>query len=324
MSGIVIYQAKDGRTQIEVQLEKETVWLDAHRLAILFGRERSVILKHINNIYNSLELDRDSTCAKIAQVAADSKQREMLLYNLDVIIGVGYRVNSKEGTRFRIWATNVLRKHLVDGWTLNEKRLKEARTQVKELTVAIDLVRKTIEHYDPAKDEIAAGLDIIGRYAQALGILDDYDHQRLSVPRSGTRSLHRLEYGECRKIIEAMRSEFSSVLFGTEKDDSLKSSIAAIYQTYDGKDVYPSAEEKAAHLLYFVVKNHSFVDGNKRIAAALFVYFLARNGIMSDSSGSRRIDDNTLVALTLMIAISDPKDKAMMINVAMNLLQARE
>lgn len=313
---IVLY-----KNRFEVRLEKETVWLDAHQIASLFDVNRPAIVKHINNIYKSGELNKKSTCSILEQVAADGKRRKMNLYNLDMIISVGYRVNSKRATQFRIWATNVLKKHLVDGYTINEKRLKSTEYKYKELQKSLQLV-SNIATLEEVSDETKGLIQVITEYSRALDILDDYDHQRLSIP-AGTKHLkYTLNYEEAQKIINTMKEKFkSSSLVGQEKDKSFKSSIGAIYQTFDGKDIYPTVEEKAAHLLYFVTKNHSFLDGNKRIAASLFIYFLQKNGILLRKDGTRRIDNNALVALTLMIAASKPQEKDPMIKVVLNVLK---
>jgi prophage maintenance system killer protein len=308
------------KNRLEVRLEKDTVWLDAHLIAEIFEIDRTVIVKHIGNIYKTGELSEKSTCAKIAQVAADGKTRQMNIYNLDVILSVGYRVNSKRATQFRIWATNILRQHLVEGYTINEKRLKAQQNKIQDLQEAVRLLGN-IALLDGVADEAKGIVQIIAEYSRALNILDDFDHQRLAAPKGTKQTKYALDYAEARKIIEQMKIKFKdSALVGQEKDKSFQGSIGAIYQTFGGKDVYPTVEEKAAHLLYFVTKNHSFIDGNKRIAAALFVCFLQGNKILLNKKGNKRIDDNALVALTLMIAASKPSEKDIMIKVILNLL----
>ncbi|MFH1283011.1 MAG: RhuM family protein [bacterium] len=309
---VVVYKNK-----VEVRLDKETVWLTQQHMAELFNTERSVITKHIQNIFKTKELQQKSNVQKMHIAHSD---KPIKFYNLDAIISVGYRVNSKRGTQFRIWATNVLRKHLVEGYTINEKRLKAAEYKYLELQKSIKLIGNLISFEDIA-DETKGLIKVISEYSRALDILDDYDHQRLSVPKGTKRSKSELTYVEAKKIIETMKRRFKdSNLVGQEKDNSFKSSIGAIYQTFEGKDLYSTIEEKAAHLLYFVVKNHSFVDGNKRIAAALFVCFLQKNGILFQKDGSRIIDNNALVALTLMTAASRPAEKETMIKIIMNVL----
>ena len=313
---IVLY-----KNRLEVRLDEDTVWLTQKQMAELFATERSVITKHIRNIFKTKELRKDSVCAKFAHTAEDGKVYQTQFYNLDMIISVGYRVNSKRGTQFRIWATNVLKKHLIDGYTINEKRLKSAQYKYQELQKSLKLLSNVIQ-LETVSSETKGIIQVITEYSRALDILDDYDHKRLSVPKGTQKAKFKLTYEEAKKIIETMKQKFKdSTLFGQEKDESLKSSLGAIYQSFGKKDLYPTVEEKAAHLLYFITKNHSFVDGNKRIAAALFIYFLQKNGILYRKDGSKRIDDNALVALTLMIAASRPEEKDVMIKVILNLLK---
>lgn len=313
---IILYKNK-----LEVRLAEDTVWLSLKQLADLFERDKSVISRHLRNIFELKELDKDSVVAKHATTASDGKIYKVEYFNLDAIISVGYRVNSIRGTQFRIWATNVLRKHLVDGYTINEKRLKAQQDKINELQNAVRLLGN-IALLEGVSDEAKGIVQIITEYSRALNILDDFDHQRLALPKGTKKSKYKLTYEEARNIIEQMKKKFrDSALVGQEKDKSFKGSIGAIYQTFGGKDVYPTSEDKAAHLLYFVTKNHSFVDGNKRIAAALFICFLQKNGILLDRDGNKRIDDNALVALTLMIAASKPSEKDIMIKVILNLLK---
>jgi prophage maintenance system killer protein len=312
------------KNNLEVRLEDNTVWLDAHLIAKIFDIDRTVIVKHIGNIYKTGELSERSTCAKIAQVAADGKTRKMNIYNLDVILSVGYRVNSTKATQFRIWATNVLRQHLVAGYTINKKRLTAQQGKIKELQETVRLLGN-VALLDGVSDEAKGIVQIIAEYSRALNILDDFDHQRLATPKGTKQTKYKLTYDEARNIIDQMKFKFKdSALVGQEKDKSFQGSIGAIYQTFDGKDVYPTIQEKSAHLLYFVTKNHSFVDGNKRIAAALFICFLQKSGILLGKDGSKRIDDNALVALTLMIAASKPSEKDIMIKVILNLLSEKK
>lgn len=305
------------KNTVEVRLEQETVWLTQKQMAELFDTERSVITKHLRNIFESKELEEKSNVQKMHLAHSD---KPVLFYNLDAIISVGYRVNSKQGTQFRIWATNVLRKHLVDGYTINEKRLKSAAHKYLELQKTLKLLGNVI-HLKGVSDEAKGLIQVITEYYRALDILDDYDHERLSVPKGTKQIKYELTYEEAKTIIATMRKKFGdSPLVGQEKDVSFKGSIGAVYQTFGGQDVYPTVEEKAAHLLYFVTKNHSFIDGNKRIAATLFVCFLQKNGILLRNDGTKRIDDNALVALTLMIAVSKPQEKESMIKVILNVL----
>jgi len=308
------------RNKFEVRLKKETVWLSLNQMTGLFERDKSVISRHLHNIFETKELSRKSVVANFATTAADGKTYQVKYFNLDAIISVGYRVNSKRGTHFRIWATSVLRKHLVEGYTINKKRLQAQANRIQELRETVSLLGN-VARMEGVSQEIKGIIQIIQEYSRALEILDDFDHQRLSVPKGTKKAKFELTYEEARMIIDTMRQRFKdSPLVGQEKDKSFKGSMAAIYQTFKGKDVYPTVEEKAAHLLYFVTKNHSFVDGNKRIAAAIFICFLQRNGILLRNDGAPRIDENTLVALTLMIAASKPQDKDIMIKVILNLL----
>jgi prophage maintenance system killer protein len=305
---------------VEVRLEKETVWLTQRDMSGLFHTERSVITKHIRNILNTKELEKSSVCANFAHTAEDGKVYQIQFYNLDMIISVGYRVNSKEGTQFRIWATSVLRKHLIDGYTINEKRLKTAEHKYHELQKSLKLFGNVLQ-LENVSDDAKGLIGVITEYSRALDILDDYDHQKLSIPKGSKPKKFTFTYEQARDIIESMKRKFKdSDLVGQEKDQSFQSSIGAIYQTFGGADLYPTVEEKAAHLLYFVTKNHSFVDGNKRIAAALFICFLKKAGILLRQDGSYRIDNNALVALTLMIATSKPSEKDVMMKVILNLL----
>ncbi len=314
---VIIYQAKGQKIQLDVKLDRDTIWLTQKQLADLFHTERSVITKHIHNIFETKELEQKSNVQKMHIPNSD---KPVNFYNLDMIISVGYRVNSARATQFRIWATNVLKRHLVDGYTINEKRLRSAQHKYQELQKSIKLLGNVVQ-LAGVSDETKGLIRVIAQYSRALDLLDDFDHQKLRTPKGTKRVKYELDYDKAKEIIERMRERFhDSGLVGQEKDQSFKSSMGAIYQTFDKKDVYPTVEEKAAHLLYFVTKNHSFVDGNKRIAAALFVSFLQGNRLLLRKDGSKRIDDNALVALTLMIASSKPSEKDMMIAVILNLL----
>ncbi len=313
---VVLYQ-----NRLEVRLEKETVWLSLNQMAALFERDKSVISRHLHNVFKTKELNKISVVANFATTAADGKTYDVEYFNLDAIISVGYRVNSLRGTQFRIWATNVLRRHLVDGYTLNEKRIKSTEHKYQELQNSLKLLGNVLR-LEGVSDQTKGLIQVIAEYSRALDLLDDFDHEKLMVPKGTKKAKYILTYEKAKEIIEQMRRKFvDSNLFGQEKDQSFQSSIGAVYQTFDKKDVYPTVEEKAGHLLYFVTKNHSFVDGNKRIAAALFVSFLQGNGLLLREDGSKRIDDNALVALTLMVAASKPAEKDMMIKVILNLLQ---
>lgn len=318
---IVIYQTKDGKTSIDVKLENETVWLNQAQMAELFQTDRTSIVKHVNNIYKSEELVKDSTCAKIAHVQIEGNRtikRNVVFYNLDVIISVGYRVNSMRGTQFRVWANKVLKEYLIKGYAVNQQVKIE---QLEDLKNTVRLLSNVIEHKQLTLDEANGLLRVITDYTYGLDTLDKYDFQQLEVVSTTPSRKFRATYEEAMGAIHLLQEKFgSSDLFGNEKDQSFKSSINTIYQTFGGEDLYPSIEEKASMLFYLVVKNHSFSDGNKRIAAFLFLWFLEKNGILYKSDGSKLIGNNTLVALTLMIAESRTEEKDMMVKVVINLI----
>lgn len=325
---IVIYQSDDGKSELQVSLQDNTVWLTQAQIVKVFNSSKANISEHIKNIFGSGELSEEATVRKFRTVQQEGNRnitRNRMHYNLDVIISVGYRVNSKRGTQFRIWANSVLKNYLVEGYAINEKRLQQKTAQLESLKKVVALQEQVLTDYALNTNETQGLIHVISQYSKALDILDDYDHQRLKIPESKHLEVFKIGYTEARKAIDALgrQTKFEG-LFGKEKDDSFKGSLATIYQTFDGKDLYSSIEEKAAHLLYFVVKNHSFTDGNKRIAAFLFVWFLERNKILLNQKGFRRINENTLVALTLMIAESHPEDKDMMVKVVVNLLIAEE
>jgi prophage maintenance system killer protein len=324
MDQIAIYQTDDGQTQIEVRMERDTLWLSLQQIADLFGRDKSVISRHLKNIFERNELEQVSVVAKNATTAADGKTYQVEYYNLDAIISVGYRVNSVQGTRFRQWAANVLRQHLVQGYTLNQQRLEAQQEKLAELKQAIALSARLIHNKNLSPDESRGILAILEKYSHALTVLDDYDHQRLQVVGTRTLAQPKITYDEAMQQIRLWRSkENLGGLFGNEKDDSFKSSLETIYQTFDGKELYPSIEEKAANLLYFIVKNHSFSDGNKRIAAAIFVWFLERQDFLYNAAGEKRIADNALVAFTLLIAESKPDEREIMVKVIINLINGK-
>lgn len=308
-SNIVIFESEDKFVCISVQMTDDTVWLNRNQLAELFGRDVKTIGKHINNTLKEELSGDDSVVAKFATTAADGKTYQTEYYNLDVIISVGYRVKSKRGIEFRKWANRVLKDYIIKGYAVNNNRI----NQIGEV---IRIMKRTQEQLDSKQV-----LSVIERYTTALDLLDSYDHQNMTRPK-GSEAVYVLTYEECRKLIDSMRFGDESDVFGNEKDDSFKGSIGNIYQSFGGIDVYPTLEEKAANLLYFVTKNHSFSDGNKRIAAAVFLYFLDRNGVLF-ADGEKIIDDYTLVALTIMIAESRPDEKEMMISVIMNCIDRK-
>jgi prophage maintenance system killer protein len=317
-SQIVLY-----KNRLEVRLEGESVWLGQDQIAKLFGTKRPAITKHLANIFKTKELAKNSVCSILEHTARDGKVYKKNFYNLDAIISVGYRVNSTRATQFRIWATDVLRKYLIEGYAINEARLKQVESKYSALRNAVSLIGNVLDVRDlPA--EARGIIAVITEYTKALDILDDFDHQRLTKPAGTKRFQYELTYDEAIIIIDTMKKKFNdSDIMGQEKDKSFKSSIGAIYQTFDSKELYPTVEEKAAHLLYFVTKNHSFVDGNKRIAAAIFVYFLEKNGVLHRKDIGPIVDNNALVALTLMIASSKPSEKDTMIKVILNILEAK-
>ncbi len=320
-SHIEIYQVENGNTEISVKLENETVWLNLNQMVDLFLRDKSVISRHISNIFKEGELDKQSVVAKNATTAADGKIYQVDFYNLDVIISIGYRIKSQRGTQFRIWANKILKNYLIKGFSINEKRLTQQNEQLKKLQDSVKLLGDVLNYKELNTDESVGLLTIISDYAYALDILDRYDYQNLDIRKTSGKETYHPDYNEAKKQIAIAKKAFgNSELFGREKDDSLKSSLSTIYQTFDGKDLYPSVEEKAANLLYFITKNHSFTDGNKRIAAFIFLYFLERNRILFDNFGKKRIADNALVALTLMIAVSKPEEKDTMVKVIVNLI----
>ncbi len=317
---IIIYQSEDGKTQLDVKLEKETVWLTQKQIAELFGTKRPAISKHLKNIYTSEELTEESTCSILEHMGNDGRQSyNTKYYNLDAILSVGYRVNSKNATRFRQWANSVLKQYLVKGYAINENIRKH---QIAELRQLIQVLGRTIQQ-QPTKttDESNALFDVVVDYTYALDTLDNYDYQRLHIAKTTKKEPFHATYENAMHEIDMLRQKFGgSVLFGNEKDDSFRSSIGQIYQTFDGTELYPSVEEKAAMLLYLVTKNHSFSDGNKRIAATLFLWFMNNNAILYRPDGTKRIADNTLVALTLMIAESKTEEKDIMVKVVVNLI----
>ncbi len=322
---IVIYQTEDGQTSIDVKMEGETVWLSQQQMAELFDKDRTVIGRHIRNIYKEQELDESLTCAKFAHNKKYGRREgytkvvEQTFYNLDMIISVGYRVNSKRGTQFRIWANKVLKEFLIKGYAINNKI---AAQKYEELSQLVSILGRTIQHQPTLTNEENRDLiAVVADYNYALETLDRYDYQQLFISETTPAEKFRATYENAMAAIACLKEKFGeSWLFGNEKDDSFKSSIGQIYQTFGGEELYPSVEEKAAMLLYLVTKNHSFSDGNKRIAATLFLWFMQNNGILYAADGSKRISDGTLVALTLMIAESRTEEKDVMVKVVVNLI----
>ena len=320
---LVIFEDKDKK--VEVQLKEETLWLDAHKIAYLFNVDRTVIVKHIRNIYNSGELEENSTCAKIAQVAADGKKRKMNLYNLDVIIAVGYRVNSKKATQFRIWATNVLKNYLIKGYAVNEKRITKER--LKELENTIKFIKENISTPFLTSKEAKGLIEIIEKYALVWRWIEEYDTGKIDV-KITRRDRKKISYNDAKASIEQLREYLTkkgevSDIFGVERDRGLfESALNTIYQTFDGQELYPSFEEKAANLLYLIIKNHPFVDGNKRIGALLFLKFLYEN--LSKEELFARFNSNTLTALCYLSAASPPDQKKQLVKLTMNFISFEE
>lgn len=323
-SKIQIFQTEDGRTQIQVRFEQESVWLTQRQMGEVFATTPENILMHLKNIFRDAELDEAATTKDFLAVRTDGKrqvERTLKHYNLDAIISVGYRVSSKRAVQFRQWATQRLKDYLVQGYALNQQRLEAQQEKLAELKQAIALPSRLIHNKALSRDESQGILAILEKYSLALAVLDDYDHQRLQV--SGTRAAAhpRIGYDEAMgQILRWREQEGLGRLFGNEKDASFKSSLDTIYQTFDGQELYPSIEEKAANLLYFIVKNHSFSDGNKRIAAAVFAWFLDRHDFLYNDRGEKRIADNALVAFTLLIAESKPDEREMIVKVIINLI----
>ena len=316
---IIIYQTEDGQTQIDVRLENETVWLNVEQMSLLFYREESNVRRHIINVFKEGELERENN---VHFLHVNGVKKPVPFYNLDVIISVGYRVKSKRGTAFRIWARKIIKDYLVKGYAVNDRIRKE---QIGELRQLVGMLGRTIQSQPLlSNDETNALFEVVTNYTYALDTLDNYDYERLTIDKTTKEEPFHATYENAMEAINGLREKFGgSALFGNEKDESFKSSIRQIYQTFGGEELYPSVEEKAAMLLYLVTKNHSFSDGNKRIAATLFLWFLNNNHILYREDGSKRIADNTLVALTLMIAESKTEEKDVMVMVVVNLINQR-
>lgn len=316
---IIIYQTDNDQTQIDVRLENETVWLTTHQMAMLFDREESNIRRHVINVFKEGELEKENN---VHFLHVNGVKKPVPFYNLDVIISVGYRVKSQRGVQFRQWANRVLKQYLIKGYAINERLRHE---QISELRQLVQVVGRALRHREQENTiETQDLLDVVVDYTYALDTLDNYDYERLTIDQTTKVASFHATYENAMEQIQRLRDKFgASILFGNEKDDSFRSSIGQIYQTFGGEDLYPSVEEKAAMLLYLVTKNHSFSDGNKRIAATLFLWFLNNNHLLYHSDGSKRIADSTLVALTLMIAESKTEEKDVMVKVVVNLINQR-
>jgi death-on-curing family protein len=320
---IIIYQTPKKEIELDVYLEEETVWLTQKQMAVLFDKGIPTINEHIKNIFRESELKENSVIRKSRITAADGKMYETQFYNLDVIISVGYRVKSHRGTQFRIWATKTLKDHLIKGYTINQRRLLEIKDKFQELQMSIAFLHKKADEKQ-IKGQEKEILNLLSSYAKTLTLLEEYDNGKLKKIK-GKKAKFVLKYEECQRIIREIKTELitkkeASELFGQESDEKLKGILGNIYQTFDGKELYYSLEEKSAHLLYFVIKDHPFIDGNKRIASFLFVYFLDKNNYLYRASGEKKINDNALTALTLLIAVSDPKEKDKLVKIITNLL----
>ena len=319
---VIIYKSKEG-PKLEVRLEENTVWLTQNQIALLFSTQRPAITKHLNNIFKSGELDKNSVSSILEHTANDGKTYKTQFYNLDAIISVGYRVNSNRATQFRIWATKTLKEHLVKGYTLNEKRLLQYQNSFQDLQETITLLQEKSKH------ELLVGqeqeiLSLLSSYSKTLTLLEQYDKEKLKLTKKA-KEKYVVQYDEARKLIDKIKKDLiakneASNLFGQENEDRFKAIIKNIYQTFDGKELYSSLEEKAAHILYLVIKDHPFVDGNKRIGSFLFIYYLDKNNYLYRINNEKKINDNALTTLAILIAVSNPKEKDKMIKIITNLL----
>ncbi len=320
---IVLYKASDGSTEIDVKFENNTIRLPQKKIAELFGVDRSVITKHLRNIFKTWELSQNSVSAKFAHTAEDGKKYTTQFYNLDTIISVWYRVNSIQATHFRIWATEKLRDYLLKWYSLNQKRLEE--TKLNELEQVVALIKKNLVHWELSHKELSGLLEVATQYTHSRILLQKYDEWTLELPTMHNETKADITYQEAIKSINDMKSnflfsEYVSELFGIERNNEFKGILESIYQRFEGQELYPSVEEKAAHLLFFIVKDHPFCDGNKKIGAFLFLWFLAKNNCLYTADGAKKIDDATLVAITLLVATCDNNQKDMIIKLILNFI----
>jgi prophage maintenance system killer protein len=320
---IIIYKTSKNEVELEVKLEKETIWLSLDQMAVLFNRDKSVISRHIKNIFKEKELEQKSVIANFATTATDGKVYQVDYYNLDVVISVGYRVKSQNGVKFRIWASNVLKQYLIKGYAINETRLLEAQSKFGELQKTVLFLQKQ-SLKELLKCQETEILNLLADYSKTLSLLDQYDKGKLR-EQKGKKTSFVLQYDDCGKIIAELKKELiakkeAGDLFGIERDGTFTGIIKGLYQTFDRQELYPTIEDKASHLLYLIIKDHPFTDGNKRIASFLFVFFLEKSKSLFKKSGERKINDNALTALALLVAVSDPKDKEVMITIIKNLI----
>ncbi|MFA7208964.1 MAG: virulence protein RhuM/Fic/DOC family protein [Parcubacteria group bacterium] len=320
---VIIYKSKAGEVELEIKFEKETVWLTQDQIAMLFGTQRPAITKHLQNVFKSGELKKSSVSSILEHTASDGKVYKIQFYNLDAVISIGYRVNSTRATQFRIWATNVLREHLLKGYTINQKRLLQEKENFEKLQKTISFLREKV-HAKTLKGQEVEIMDLLADYAKTLTLLEQYDKSSLKKARAG-KAKFVLRYEDCQKIVTEVKRELlakkeAGDIFGNERGGAFESVIKNLYQTFDGKELYADLESKAAHLLYLVIKDHPFSDGNKRMGAFLFIYFLDRNNYLYGANGEKKINDNALTALALLVAESHPKEKETMIALITNLL----
>lgn len=320
---ILIYKTSKNEVEMEVKLEGDTVWLTQNQIALLFDTMRPAITKHLNNIFKSGELDKDSVSSILEHTASDGKTYKTQFYNLDAIISVGYRVNSQRATQFRIWASNVLKQYLIKGYAINEKRLLEAQSKFNEFQEAFLFLQRQSQK-ELLKGQETEILNLLAEYSKTLSLLEQYDKGQLQAQK-GKKTAFVLQYNNCIKVVAELKKELiakkeAGDLFGAERDSSFKGIIRGLYQTFDKKELYPTIEDKASHLLYLIIKDHPFTDGNKRTASFLFVFFLDRSNYLFKKSGERKINDNALTAMALLIAESAPKDKETMIKIIKNLI----
>lgn len=319
MDKIAIYQSDDGEIKISARVESDTIWLTQQQMAELFKTDRTTLNKHIKNIIKEGELDKESTCANFAQVQKEGSRnvsRKLIYYNLDMIISVGYRVKSKIATKFRKWATKTLKEYIVQGFAINESRIKQDISHMESLKKAVELVTRSLQHQIETIEDARSLSSFLNKFANGLQLLDDYDHEKLDSIGSTNRKAEFIDVEEFLNIISKMKNEFDSEVFGLPKDSSFESSIRQVYQSFGGVDCYSTIEEKAAMLLYLIIKNHSFIDGNKRIAAACFLYFLNKNSLLSNID----IDSNALFSLTILVASSRPNEMDIMKSIIVSIL----